>query len=135
MASRVDTLTSRYELGVDTLAVGTALEVAASLVHVDGDIVVLGDSILFHAIDGARATELAGGKLRIVNHALNGAAFQHESQMLEEYLARQQTPAWVVLEMPSAQPGDGRATSPRVVILRAIGLGFPRIARVERGRL
>lgn len=49
----------------------------------DGDIMVMGTSVLFHSVDASRVNALSGSPRRLVNLALNGMALQHMSQMMD----------------------------------------------------
>jgi hypothetical protein len=68
----------------------------------DGDIAILGTSVLFHGIDPTVANDALGQRHRVVNLSLNGMLLQHQAQLLRERAASQNRPAMVVLELRHA---------------------------------
>ena len=63
----------------------------------DGDVAILGTSVLFHGLDPTAANNAKGGG-KVVNLALNGMLLQHQAQLLRERLSARHPPSTVVLE-------------------------------------
>jgi hypothetical protein len=65
----------------------------------DGDVAVVGSSILFHGFDPTIANEELDHKAKVVNLALNGQNLQHATQLLHRFLEKNQKPNLVLLEL------------------------------------
>lgn len=54
--------------------------------QLNGDIALMGTSVLFHGLDAVRINAITGDKPRVVNLALNGMQMHHIAQTLEDEL-------------------------------------------------
>lgn len=66
--------------------------------QLDGQVAILGTSVLFHGLDPTVANAQLGGTPRVVNLALNGMEWQHETQLLQDRLQAAQPPSVVAIE-------------------------------------
>jgi hypothetical protein len=67
--------------------------------ELDGDVAVIGSSILFHGLDPTAANDALSVRGKVVNLALNGQTLQHSAQLLERYVERNPRLRLVVLEL------------------------------------
>jgi hypothetical protein len=67
--------------------------------QLNGDVAVVGSSILFHGFDPTEANADLKSRERVVNLALNGQTLQHSAQLLERRLAEDSSVRMVVLEL------------------------------------
>lgn len=77
-------------------------ETKTSLVEageLDGNIAVVGSSVLFHGLDPTASNRALDGRGKVVNLALNGQQLQHSAQMLDRYIVQNPDLRLVVLEL------------------------------------
>lgn len=67
--------------------------------QLNGDIAIMGTSVLFHGVDAKRINQITGDKLHVVNLALNGMQIHHIAQTLEDQLEQGNRYQRVLLEM------------------------------------
>lgn len=76
----------------------------------NGDLAIIGSSVLFHAMDAKRvnthlATALSGQRRppTVVNLALNGMFLQHQTQLLDRFIRRGHLPQEIILELRAVE--------------------------------
>lgn len=67
--------------------------------QLQGEVVIFGDSILFHGIDPKLCDRVLHHKTNVTNLALNGQTLQHSTQLLEKYCEESRKPKLVILEL------------------------------------
>jgi hypothetical protein len=63
--------------------------------QLNGDVAVIGTSVLFHAVDAEEVNRLTKSPLTVTNLALNGMALHAQTQMLEDLLSQSAAPTAV----------------------------------------
>lgn len=67
--------------------------------QLDGEVAILGTSVLFHGVDPMLVRECSSGDFTCVNLALNGLRIQHQSQILDRSLSAGSHPRILVVEL------------------------------------
>jgi hypothetical protein len=97
----VETVSNRHQAWFADLA-GWQWETKRRLFDrgdLDGDIAIIGSSVLFHGLNPTDANTALAGRARVVNLALNGQTLQHSAQILNRHLARNARVRLIVLEL------------------------------------